>query len=45
MPDNDIPALADRPAVTVDVVIFSVRARDLKVLLVRRAAAPFRGRW
>ncbi len=45
MTDADIPGLADRPAVSVDVVIFSVRAQGLKVLLVRRAAAPFRGRW
>jgi len=45
MPDSDIPSAADRPAVTVDVVIFSVRARDLKVLLLRRAESPFRGRW
>jgi 8-oxo-dGTP diphosphatase len=45
MTEADIPVLADRPAVTVDVVIFSVRPHDLKVLLVRRSGAPFRGRW
>jgi 8-oxo-dGTP diphosphatase len=45
MTEADIPVLADRPAVTVDVVIFSVRPHDLQVLLVRRSAAPFRGRW
>jgi 8-oxo-dGTP diphosphatase len=45
MTDADIPGSADRPAVSVDVVIFSVRAHGLTVLLVRRAAAPFRGRW
>jgi 8-oxo-dGTP diphosphatase len=45
MTEADIPVLADRPAVTVDVVIFSVRPHDLKALLVRRSAAPFRGRW
>jgi 8-oxo-dGTP diphosphatase len=45
MTDADIPGLADRPAVSVDVVIFSVRPAGLTVLLVRRAAAPFRGRW
>jgi len=45
MTDADIPDSADRPAVSVDVVIFSVRAHGLTVLLVRRAAAPFRGRW
>ena len=43
--EAEIPLLADRPAVTVDVVIFSVRAHALRVLLVRRTEAPFRGRW
>jgi 8-oxo-dGTP diphosphatase len=32
-------------AVTVDVVIFSLRAGDLQVLLVKRARPPFAGRW
>jgi len=45
MTEAEIPALADRPAVTVDVVLFSVRSSNLKVLLVCRSAAPFRGRW
>ena len=45
MTEADIPALPDRPAITVEVVIFSVRTHDLTVLLVRRVAAPFRGRW
>jgi len=45
MSEGDLPALSDRPAVSVDVAIFSVRAQELQVLLVRRAAAPFRGRW
>jgi 8-oxo-dGTP diphosphatase len=45
MIEAEIPALADRPAVTVDVVLFSVRSRNLKVLLVCRSAAPFCGRW
>src|SRR5690242_10353409 len=45
MTDVELPPLADRPAVTVDVVIFSVRAQALKVLLVRRTESPFRGRW
>lgn len=31
--------------VTVDVVIFAVRARALSVLLVRRGRPPFEGRW
>lgn len=34
-----------RPAVTVDVVIFAMRAGDLAVLLIRRAHAPFKGEW
>lgn len=34
-----------RPSVTVDVVIFTVQERDLKVLLVSRGKWPFAGRW
>jgi 8-oxo-dGTP diphosphatase len=34
-----------RPAVTVDVVLFAMRSDDLAVLLVKRAAAPFKGYW
>jgi 8-oxo-dGTP diphosphatase len=45
MTEAQIPLLADRPALTVDLVIFSVRAHDLNVLLVRRMEPPFRGRW
>ena len=33
------------PATSVDVVIFTLRADDLQVLLVRRKHAPFEGRW
>lgn len=33
------------PSVTVDIVIFTVRERRLQVLLVRRGAPPFAGRW
>jgi 8-oxo-dGTP diphosphatase len=33
------------PAVTADVVIFTIRDRKLKLLLVRRAGEPYRGRW
>lgn len=33
------------PAVTVDCVVFGFDDADLKLLLVRRKAAPFRGRW
>jgi 8-oxo-dGTP diphosphatase len=45
MTEADIPALGERPAVSVDVVIFSVRAHDLQALLLRRPTPPFRGRW
>ncbi len=33
------------PAVTVDVVIFTVRKDELKVLLIKRALKPYKGRW
>jgi 8-oxo-dGTP diphosphatase len=45
MSEGYTPANAERPAVTVDVVIFSLRDGDLKVLLIRRAAPPFKGKW
>jgi 8-oxo-dGTP diphosphatase len=32
-------------AVTVDLVVFTIRADELCVLTIRRAAAPYRGRW
>lgn len=34
-----------RPSVTVDVVIFTVQEKDLRVLLISRARWPFAGRW
>ncbi len=34
-----------RPAVTVDIVPFSLRRKGLKVLLIRRKNPPFQGRW
>lgn len=34
-----------RPAVTVDVVIFTVIENDLKVLLIKRSLQPFEGCW
>ncbi len=45
MPDANFPSDAERPRLTVDVVIFSLRQRDLQTLLVRRAYPPFQGRW
>ncbi|MFN7928544.1 MAG: NUDIX domain-containing protein [Blastocatellia bacterium] len=34
-----------RPAVTVDLVIFTIAANDLQVLLIRRDGEPFKGHW
>jgi 8-oxo-dGTP diphosphatase len=34
-----------RPAVTCDAVVFTMRADDLAVLLIRRKDEPFKGRW
>jgi 8-oxo-dGTP diphosphatase len=34
-----------RPAVTADVVAFTVHAEDLAILLIRRKDEPFKGRW
>ncbi len=34
-----------RPAVTVDLVIFTIADNDLKVLLIRRGGEPFKNRW
>ena len=34
-----------RPAVTVDLVIFTIADNDLKVLLIRRASEPFKDCW
>ena len=33
------------PAVTVDVVVFTLRDGQLKLLLIKRAGEPFRGKW
>ena len=45
MSDAYLPPNLERPALSVDVVIFSVREHDLQVLLIRRGIQPFRGRW
>ncbi len=34
-----------RPAVTVDLVVFTILDTDLKLLLIRRREHPFRGKW
>ncbi|HVH47415.1 MAG TPA: NUDIX domain-containing protein [Labilithrix sp.] len=39
------PSLYERPSVTVDVVLLTVREDALFTLVVRRAEHPFRGRW
>jgi len=39
------PSQFDRPSVTVDVVIFTLREKTLHVLLIRRGAWPFAGQW
>ncbi len=33
------------PAVTVDIVIFTLRDEELKLLLIKRAGKPFKGKW
>jgi 8-oxo-dGTP diphosphatase len=33
------------PAVTTDIVIFTIREQQLKLLLVKRKGAPYRGKW
>ncbi|MEN8171031.1 MAG: NUDIX domain-containing protein [Pseudomonadota bacterium] len=33
------------PAVTVDIVVFTIRDEQLKLLLIRRAGEPYRGKW
>jgi 8-oxo-dGTP diphosphatase len=45
MSDSNPPVVLASLKVSVDVVIFSVRQQDLKILLARRQSAPFRGRW
>lgn len=40
-----VPPIHDRPAVTVDVVIFSLFEDDLFVLLINRQKPPFEGEW
>lgn len=45
MTDGALPTPSEHPALTVDVVVFSLRENDLQVLLVRRAAPPHRGKW
>ncbi|MCC6877334.1 MAG: NUDIX hydrolase [Sandaracinaceae bacterium] len=39
------PSREPHPAVSVDVVLLTILQKQLRVLLVRRAIPPFRGRW
>jgi 8-oxo-dGTP diphosphatase len=34
-----------QPSVTTDIVIFSIREKELNLLLVKRGVAPFKGKW
>ena len=34
-----------RPAVTVDIVVFSIQLNKLEILLIQRAKEPYRGKW
>jgi 8-oxo-dGTP diphosphatase len=39
------PAAFERPSVTADIALFTVRERALRVLLIRRKEWPFAGQW
>ena len=45
VPPNYDPDQYDRPSVTVDVVIFTLRQQNLQVLLIRRKHPPFADYW
>lgn len=45
VPPGYDPSQYERPSVTVDVVILTLRQEDLQVLLVRRRRAPYAGYW
>ncbi len=45
-PEEDYdPAAFERPSVTADIALFTVRERALQVLLIRRKDWPFAGQW
>jgi 8-oxo-dGTP diphosphatase len=44
-PEGYTPEHLERPAITADVVIFSLADQELKVLLICRAYPPFKGQW
>ena len=43
--DNYDPSHFDRPSVTVDIAIFTLREKKLQVLLIERKSWPFAGTW
>lgn len=44
-PQGYAPAASERPSVTADIVLLTVRDRALQVLLIRRKEKPFAGQW
>ena len=44
-PDNYDPSAFERPSVTADIALFTVREKALQVLLIRRKEWPFAGQW
>lgn len=45
MPENYDPSQFDRPSVTTDILVFTLRDNRLQVLLIQRGAWPFEGQW
>ncbi len=45
--ENEIydPSKFERPSVTVDVIIFTIKDNSLKILLIKRGKWPFKGYW
>ncbi len=39
------PSKYERPSVAVDIVVFTIKDDDLKVLLIKRGVEPFKGMW
>jgi 8-oxo-dGTP diphosphatase len=44
-PENYDASAFERPSVTTDMIVFSIRERRLQVLLIQRKAWPFAGHW
>jgi 8-oxo-dGTP diphosphatase len=45
VPEGYDPTQYERPSVTVDVIIFTLRAQDFEVLLIQRGHPPYEGYW